>query len=519
VKLVIRMFVCFFAFAAFAAPRPVRLSWQEFSKDPNRVESFRKAVRVMRSRDTADRKSVEYRKSWEYWANMHGYFGKAAVNGTVAKWRACNNLSGPEYDAAFEGVKDTSPPDDVAKQVWDQCQHRTNYFFPWHRLFLYYFERVLQDAAGDPSLRLPYWDYTNPSQLAMPAEFRQPTYTNAAGQTVDNPLYEKRRAAEWETDPKKQLKANDTDIDLALDNTNFLVTNDAAGDETPGYQSSIEGSPHGYVHCAVMGCRATVMGAVPYSANDPIFWIHHCNIDRLWDCWLSEGNKTPAELMGRAFSYVDENGTLVRKYVRNLFDGSLIDYVYEQPSDCARKKAPRVATMAPASPEAVKRARAALAKAVSVVIGEATTHELRTAVSSKRVSLPAAASPEHPRQFALQEQTQIPVATELVLRRIQFDVHPRTGFGIYLQRADDPSRREYVATLSFFAEGSDHHSAPDTRVFDVTEELRALGFEGTGTLEVDVVFEAIDADERQGFDPSATNVTVDEIEFRVKEDR
>lgn len=518
-KLVIRMFVFFFAGAAFAAPGPVRLSWQEFSKDPNRVESFRRAVRVMKSRNTADRKSVEYRKSWEYWANMHGYFGKNAVNGTVAKWRACNNLSGPEYDAAFAGVEDTTPPDDVAKKVWDQCQHRTNYFFPWHRLFLYYFERVLQDAAGDPSLRLPYWDYTNPAQLAMPAEFRQPTYTNAAGQTVDNPLYEKRRKAGWETNAEKLL-ANDTDIDLALDNPNFLVTNDAAGEEVPGYQSTIEASPHGYVHCAVMGCRATVMGAVPYSANDPIFWIHHCNIDRLWECWLSEGNKTPAELMGRAFSYVDANGTLVRKFVRNLFDGSLIDYVYEQSSDCARKKAPRVATMAPVSPDAVKRARATLAKAVSIVIGEAGTHALRTAVSSKRVSLPAAASAEHPRQFALQEQTQIPVATELVLRRIQFDVHPRTGFGIYLQRADDPSRREYVATLSFFAEGTDHHSSTaDTRVFDVTEELRALGFEGTGTLEVDVVFEAVDADERQGFDPTATNVTVEEIEFRVKQDR
>jgi hypothetical protein len=512
-KLVFRISLFFIAFAAFAQ-KPARLSWQEFSKDPKRVESFRKAVAVMKSRNTADPKSIEYRKSWQYWANMHGYFGDSSVNGTVAKWRACNNLSGPNFDAAFAGVENTSPPDDVAKTVWDQCQHRTNYFFPWHRLFLYYFERVLQDAASDPSLRLPYWDYTNPAQLAMPAEFRAPTYTNAAGQTVDNPLYEKRRAPGWEQGTRK-LRANDTDIDLALDNPNFLTTNDPAGEEVPGYQSTIEGSPHGYVHCAVMGCRATVMGAVPYSANDPIFWIHHCNIDRLWECWLSRGNKTPASVMGRAFSYVNENGTLVKKFVRDLFNGSLIDYVYEQSSNCERKKEPRALAMAPASAETVKRAKAKLAKAVSVLIGDAKTLELRSVVSSKRVSLPATASPEL-RPFALQEQTQLPVATELVLRRIRFDVHPRTGFEIYLQRADDPSRREYVATLSFFSEGGDHHaSTADTRVFDVTEELRALGLEGTGTLNVDVIFEAIDQSKEEGFNPAASKVTVDEIEFRV----
>ncbi len=507
--------VCLMAFSAFAQ-KPVRLSWQEFAKDPKRVQSFRNAVAKMKSRNTADPKSAEFRKSWVYWANMHGYFGDNAVNGTVAKWRACNNLSGPEFDEAFAGVENTSPPDDVAKTVWDQCQHRTDYFFAWHRLFLYYFERVLQESAADASLRLPYWDYTDPNQLAMPAEFRAPTYVNAAGQTVDNPLYEKRREAGWETN-SITLDANDTDIDLALDNPNFLTTNDASGEQAPGYQSTIEAAPHGYVHCAVMGCRATVMGAVPYSSNDPIFWIHHCNIDRMWECWLSNGNKTPESLMGRAFSYVDENGTLVKKFVRNLFDGSLIDYVYEQGSDCTRKKAAVTAEMPLASAAAVTSAKATLAKA-AVVIGEAKTHTLATAVSSRRVSLPAT-EPAHPRQFALQEQVQLPVATELLLRNIRFDVHPRTGFRIYLQRADDPSRRAYVATLSFFADGTEHHaSAPDTRTFDVTEELRALDFEGTGTHDIDVVFEAVDQRVRQGFNPAATKVTVDEIEFRVKQD-
>src|SRR5215472_14903311 len=38
-----------------------------------------------------------------------------------------------------------------------------------HRMYLWFFEHVLQDAAGDPSLRLPYWDYE--TNAALPAAF------------------------------------------------------------------------------------------------------------------------------------------------------------------------------------------------------------------------------------------------------------------------------------------------------------------------------------------------------------
>lgn len=515
-RLVFRISVFFVAFAAFAQT-PTRLSWQEFRKDPKRVESFRKAVAAMKSRNTADPKSVEFRKSWTYWANMHGYFGAAAKNGTVAQWRRNNDLDDPKYDPDFEGVENTSPPDDTAKAVWDQCQHRTDYFFPWHRLFLYYFERVLQDAAGDPSLRLPYWDYTDPANLAMPEEFRQPTYVAADGSVVDNPLYEKRRDAGWENN-SVTLDANDTDIDLALKNRHFL-SRTVKTKTVPGYQSTIESSPHGYAHCAVIGCRATVMGAVPYSSNDPIFWIHHCNIDRLWQCWMSKGYKTPEKLMAKRFAYVNERGRLVNKRVSTLFDGSLIDYVYEQPSNCAREDTrPEAAPAAVAmSAETVRSAKAALAEPVS--IGSSDAHAITAAITEKRVTLPAAGSLSNPRQFALQESAVLPVGTELVLHDIEFVQHPQANFRIYLQRADDVERRIYVGTLTFFSEeaaGEAHHPQPeDTRVFDVTDELQQLDFEGTATFQVDVIFEAV---ARRGFNAERTQMVVKEIELRVKED-
>ncbi|MCB1506780.1 MAG: tyrosinase family protein [Hyphomicrobiaceae bacterium] len=58
------------------------------------------------------------------------------------------------------------------------------------------------------------------------------------------------------------------------------------------FSSSLEGNPHGTVHGAVGG----EMGFVNSSARDPIFWLHHANIDRLWDVWvrLADGRQNPS---------------------------------------------------------------------------------------------------------------------------------------------------------------------------------------------------------------------------------
>lgn len=494
-----------------SAQKPVRLSWQEFAKDPRRVQSFRNAVAAMRSRDTADPKSNLFRRSWIYWASMHGFFGTESPRGTVAQWRAENGLTDPMYDAAFAGVKDTTPPDAVAKAVWGQCQHGTDYFFPWHRLYLYYFERVLQEAAGDPKLRLPYWDYTNPQQLRMPAEFTTPTYVNADGQTVANPLYEVRRDDGWNAPGTNELRSVDTNIDQTLDARMFFTS--------AGYQSRIEGRPHGYTHCAVVGCRATVMGAVPYSANDPIFYIHHANIDRLWDCWLSippHKNPSVPAWRNKPFSYVNENGFKVTKHVRSLFDGSLIDYVYEQPSDCARKDAP--VRLAASASRAAARANAMLAEPM-MIAEQQDDLNVNSRVARKTVTMPATATLAHPRQFALREQSELPVVTELILRGIRFSQHPASEFRIYLERAGDPAKRALVGTLSLFSDepagAAAHHGTPVGRdeFFDATEALRALGLEGTGALDVNVVVEADDDDfkERAG-------LVIDKIELQVRRD-
>jgi Common central domain of tyrosinase len=512
-KQLARVLVCLLFTLVLAAQTPTRLSWQEFAKDPTRVQSFRKAVATMRARNTADKSSAEYRLSWEYWGNMHGYFGAQAKSGTVDQWRTKNKLTDPSFDPYFAGVDNTAPPDAIAQAVWDQCQHGTDWFFPWHRLYLYYFEQVLQDAAGDPSLRLPYWDYTDPANLAMPEEFTTPTYVNAAGETVPNPLFEARRAPGWEAPATNALDPVETDIDQALDIDHLLSITEPNGEVTVGYQRTIELSPHGYAHCAVMQCRATVMGAVPYSSNDPIFYIHHCNIDRLWQCWQSKGFKDPTGAWrDQPFSYVDRKGNQVNKKVSDLYPPySVVDYVYDHPADCARTAAP------------VAAPKTLLAR--PMVIGETKNVALTAPVTRARVSLPATASLTHPRQFALRAQPQLPVATDLILRGVRFATHPGARIRVFLERPGTDTRA-LVGTMAFFSDepaGEHAHHAGDTddftRRFDATRALRALGLEGTGTHDVHVVFEAVDEPIGPDFDAAAVQLTIDEIELQVRRDR
>ncbi|HEX8407374.1 MAG TPA: tyrosinase family protein [Thermoanaerobaculia bacterium] len=507
----------------------VRMSWETFAEDPARVQSLRNGVAVMKSRNTADLTSALYRTSWQYWGAMHGYFGPGSVFGTIEEAISDYQSSGadPSLLVDFDGITDLTPPDAIAAQVWGQCQHGTQWFFAWHRLYLYYFEQVLQQAAGDPTLRLPYWDYTNPANVTMPAAYTAPTYVNAAGQTVANPLYEPRRHPGWNVPTSNALDPAATNINDALNDTSFF---DVSGQDV-GFQNAIQDNVHGYVHCTVIDCPVTDMGAVGYSANDPIFWAHHANIDRMWDCWTSLGNANPTDpsYLSQSFSYVDATGALVTNTVADLSNGTIaLGYVYEQASNCARGAAKPVlaptARRAPMTAETLDTARVALQ--APVVLGKVQKHVTNAAVTRKVVPLTGGTASATPRMLALRGHDALPVRTDLVLTGIRFENHPGTQYHVYLERTDDRTKRARVGTLSFFVstaaamnEHAGHHGATAmNRVFDVTDELRRIAGPNANLKQVHVVFEAttgrVNAKAGPRFNDKMT-LTIGEIELRV----
>src|SRR3712207_5203291 len=95
------------------------------------------------------------------------------------------------------------------RPAWAQCAHQSLFFLPWHRAYLAWFERTIQELTGDLNWALPYWDYSDPaSDRIIPAEFTVETRT-VDGIVQPNPLFSPDRSP----DP---LPEQDVDVVFAL---------------------------------------------------------------------------------------------------------------------------------------------------------------------------------------------------------------------------------------------------------------------------------------------------------------
>lgn len=135
----------------------------------------------------------------------------------------------------------------------------TQRFLPWHRVYLLKLEQAMQ--AIDPLAFIPYWRWTR--NRAVPSwlvNFR-PT-VNVPGQ--GNLTVTRNPPAPGVTLPTQtQVTAV-----LALPNHTQLTT-------------QLEVGPHNRVH---IWCRGT-MSFIPTAPADPLFWLHHAQVDRLWSLW------------------------------------------------------------------------------------------------------------------------------------------------------------------------------------------------------------------------------------------
>ena len=157
-------------------------------------------------------------------------------------------------------------------------QHHTPDFLTWHRAYLRAFELALQDASGDPDLGLPYWDWTAPGTIDLPAPCTDATYADASGNQAENPLRRARivfppNIDQWTNraagSPLWWLEEAAGQAMSALGEADFT-----------SMQALLE-SGHDGLHGWIGGS----MGAVTTAAFDPIFWLHHANVDRLWALW------------------------------------------------------------------------------------------------------------------------------------------------------------------------------------------------------------------------------------------
>jgi tyrosinase len=244
------------------------------------------------------------------------------------------------------------PMGDPSNPLWDQCQHYSDLFFPWHRMYLYYFERILRAASGDPNLALPYWNYESASEQALPTAFTTPTI-DCAGDPAShpgcNPLYIPGRpmngGALLATIGAPIGFSNPADDSAAMMDKTFegsSMTPEFGGAPPPGTppaachfdsaQGDLEAQPHDVIHDVV---GAPYMCCPSKSANDPVFYAHHTEIDHLWEVWLAQGGgranpTSDTTWMNTSFRFYDETGNVVSLSVKDTLDTvTQLDYRYD----------------------------------------------------------------------------------------------------------------------------------------------------------------------------------------------
>jgi len=171
----------------------------------------------------------------------------------------------------------TSATRTLANDTWNTCQSHSgqdaNHFLPWHRLFIYYFERIIQQVSGRMDFTLPYWDYASSDVTKrgiLPAQFRMPS------DPLFGSLYRAERTslANSGLPIQKNQPGDQMDISVAMATPNYSTV-----DTVQGFCRAIDSGIHGRIHVLVGNSKG--MGAVPYAARDPLFWVHHSNIDRM----------------------------------------------------------------------------------------------------------------------------------------------------------------------------------------------------------------------------------------------
>lgn len=387
------------------------------------------------------------------------------------------------FQANIHGAFDNSNP------AWNQCQHGSFLFLSWHRMYLYFFERIVRAASANDAFGLPYWNYRLASQRQLPQPFRQPADADANALYID----ERNPAA----NAGGFLPESAVLHDQAFSFNNFTSPAGSGqgfgGQQVSGFthfaqpHGQIESQPHDIIH-VLIGGQAGFMADPRAAARDPIFWLHHSNIDRLWNRWLDLGNgrANPVDdgpWADTAFTFFDENGGAVELTGKEVVDtASQLDYRYDDDPivepDPAEPPCPEPGPVT----ESLTTPRTLLQSSGETSLGEQpSTVRLQGLEESSGNLLNGVVTDESN-------------ARSLILRieGIDYDDQPGVYYEVYINPPDDaqPSHRNrhYVGNITFFAikphhsgetQGGESHPGGEggTQTFDITALARRLSMD------------------------------------------
>lgn len=218
------------------------------------------------------------------------------------------------------------------------CPHGDWYFLPWHRAFVVMYEQAARSLTGHAQFAMPYWDWT--ADRTLPSAFTDTTYNGkpnplyVAGRTLTNAKHWPLPDSIVGPDVMKSIYA-ETDFQLFGTSKN-PDQNDLDMSwvvEGGGTQGTLESTPHNTVHNWI-GKYMPSAG----SPRDPIFFMHHSNIDRIWAYWNALGRSNTSGMdaetqqlwleMNFKDNYLKPDGTPYSVAVKDVQTTEPLGYTY-----------------------------------------------------------------------------------------------------------------------------------------------------------------------------------------------
>lgn len=437
-----------------------RLEQQQASPWHPIILGYALAVRAMRLRPAADP------TSWRYQAAVHG----TAVN---------------------------------RDQFRNQCQHQTWYFLPWHRMYLLHVESMMRaivgglpgvDAQTKAAWALPYWDYgRSTTTRALPRTFRELTLPDGS----PNPLRveQRNRRPGLDVNGGARLPAEVTSARFALRERTFsgvpgagVTSGFGGGAASPNHFGAVPGqvelTPHGDVHTTVGG-PGGLMSGFDTAPLDPIFWLHHANVDRLWEVWRTQQNPvrrnpTRTAWLAQTFDFHDAAAMPIKSTVSDFRSTADLDYSYADTSlPPGPLEAPAMSAEPPAHP-------------AEMVGASDRAVELTGQRASVRIGM---AAPEGPLSG---DAGGIPSRVYLNVEDVAGEGNPGVSYGVYVTVPDegDGADPHHVGNVSFFGIetatdlGADHPGGHGGMrfAFDISDLHAELRERGLWSDEVRVTF-------------------------------
>lgn len=202
-------------------------------------------------------------------------------------------------------------------------------FLPWHRTYMIALEQWMQTVLDDADFGLPYWDWAADGELPAAQQYRTELWSadflgEARGQVTSGRLGEMMVHLQAtrvptptgiqsfvESATARRIRRNAgvdisslptrANVAASLDQAPYDVApfSDAA---TRGHRNLLEGwapqasAPHNHnrVHVWVGGDMSPST-----SPNDPVFFLNHCNVDRIWEAWMAQRGRSYVPAAGQ----------------------------------------------------------------------------------------------------------------------------------------------------------------------------------------------------------------------------